>query len=776
MNLSTWLEEVRRRRVIRAMVGWGLFSFAALQVVEPVQHALGLADWALKVVVAVLALGFPVTAGLAWAFDLTRKGIERTAPAVGTTPEAATRLASARPAVVLVLVGALIGAGVAGFAGWHLWGRVPAPGPDGRITVAVADFVNDTGERELDALSGLLITSLEQSKRLSVLTRTMMLDLARQAGHADVDLIDERLGHEVARRARAQALLVAAVHRFDQSYAIELKAIDPKRDAYLFTLLEKADGRAAIPDAIDRLGEQTRRRLHEPEGDVAAARVRVAEAVTGSLEAFEHYFRGVQLQETTRYEHAIKEYRAATRIDPTFASAHYRIAYAGFFHGLPAPETRSAIEAAMRHGGRVPAKERQLIMGWDARLNGRNEEAERIYARAAAAYPDDKQVSFMAGEHLIHWGKFAESLPHFERAVALDPTWEWARFHVVDDLLALGRFGEALDRAQRWVHEKPDSDTWRWLSRALTASGKFSEAAEAGRRSMGEHSGPWNFPDYWSRLAIVDALLRLERFSDAEEVLHPVVAGSAPASDRARGLYALAEVLSYQGRRREALRVIDSLQFEGASVENRLGLRIQQFLGSGMPIRREVQEALRAGIPGGQLATWTAMSGDLPGAARLAEGLESGSPERELYEAVASWRHGDRPGARGRFSALATQPALDYAAFALFALGEISVEEGRDAEAVSFLEAFAGTPVVSWRWGVPPAEVYRWFFAGSFRSWAYPRSLYLVAVSQDRLGRREEARAAAGRLISIWSKADPDLPLLSEARALCRKLGCKAPK
>ena len=41
MNLSTWLEEVRRRRVIRAMVGWGLFSFAALQVVEPVQHALG---------------------------------------------------------------------------------------------------------------------------------------------------------------------------------------------------------------------------------------------------------------------------------------------------------------------------------------------------------------------------------------------------------------------------------------------------------------------------------------------------------------------------------------------------------------------------------------------------------------------------------------------------------------------------------------------------------------------------------------------------------------
>ena len=81
MDLAAWFQELRRRRVIRALVGWGLLSFAVLQVVEPVQHALGLGEWFLKAVVAVLAVGFPVTAGLAWAFDLTRKGIERTAPA-----------------------------------------------------------------------------------------------------------------------------------------------------------------------------------------------------------------------------------------------------------------------------------------------------------------------------------------------------------------------------------------------------------------------------------------------------------------------------------------------------------------------------------------------------------------------------------------------------------------------------------------------------------------------------------------------------------------------
>jgi hypothetical protein len=72
MDLAAWSQELRRRRVIRALLGWGLLSFAVLQVIEPPQHALGLGEQFLKVVVTVLALGFPVTAGLAWAFDLTR--------------------------------------------------------------------------------------------------------------------------------------------------------------------------------------------------------------------------------------------------------------------------------------------------------------------------------------------------------------------------------------------------------------------------------------------------------------------------------------------------------------------------------------------------------------------------------------------------------------------------------------------------------------------------------------------------------------------------------
>jgi hypothetical protein len=74
-RISAFLAELRRRRVFRALLGWGLVSFAVLQVVEPVLHALHLPEAWLTGVVAVLALGFPATVVLAWVFDLTPAGI-----------------------------------------------------------------------------------------------------------------------------------------------------------------------------------------------------------------------------------------------------------------------------------------------------------------------------------------------------------------------------------------------------------------------------------------------------------------------------------------------------------------------------------------------------------------------------------------------------------------------------------------------------------------------------------------------------------------------------
>ena len=73
-----FFEELRRRRVFRALLGFGIFAFALLQIIEPVMHGLRLPEWVLTVVVVSLALGFPLTVGLSWAYDLTAHGVQRT--------------------------------------------------------------------------------------------------------------------------------------------------------------------------------------------------------------------------------------------------------------------------------------------------------------------------------------------------------------------------------------------------------------------------------------------------------------------------------------------------------------------------------------------------------------------------------------------------------------------------------------------------------------------------------------------------------------------------
>src|SRR5207302_2357562 len=73
-------DELRRRRVFRALIGYAIAAFAVLQIIEPVMHGLHWPDAVLSYVVVALALGFPLVVTLAWIFDVKEGRIERTEP------------------------------------------------------------------------------------------------------------------------------------------------------------------------------------------------------------------------------------------------------------------------------------------------------------------------------------------------------------------------------------------------------------------------------------------------------------------------------------------------------------------------------------------------------------------------------------------------------------------------------------------------------------------------------------------------------------------------
>jgi tetratricopeptide (TPR) repeat protein len=225
------------------------------------------------------------------------------------------------------------------------------------------------------------------------------------------------------------------------------------------------------------------------------------------------------------------------------------------------------------------------------------------------------------------------------------------------------------------------------------------------------------------------------------------------------GYYGLAALEAYRGRPRAARAALDELETAVPEVARDAvyhTIRADLILGDGdaAAVWREVEAARRIDP---QLAAEHAVSlawlGDEAHARLLAADLPEGAPLAQAASAITRFRRGDRDGALselGRISA--ATPVFTWRVAPLYFHGALLVEAGRDAEAIEALRRFQALylPLAMWR------------------SWAYPRSLLLVARSSERLGRRDEARAAIERLLADWARAEAGAPGLAEARELER--------
>jgi tetratricopeptide (TPR) repeat protein len=759
-TLGDLIAEMKRRRMFRALLGYGIFAFAALQVIEPVMHGLDLPRWVLRVVVIALGAGLPLTILLSWVYDLKRTGIARaTSQGVqGTARRAPWRLAG------MVSAGAVLGAGLSWLALRQASPPVPAVGPDGRITVAVADFDNATQDPELDGLERVLVGWLEQSRTLRVITRGRLVELLRQSGKDGTERIDESLARELGRRTGVRVLLLASIRRLGESYAVELRAVDPEKEDYLFALApERASAKADLFALLERLSDRIRERLRERPGDVEATKVKV-EPATRSFEAWQHYLRGMREQDALHLPEAMGAFGRAVEVDPAFALAHYRLAKLGeWMHG-PLGERQRAMEAAVQHLDLVPVKERTLILAWRAHMDGKDDEAHRLYASAVEAFPQDKEVLNEAAGLFVLQQRWEEALALVRRVVALDPTWAVGRKELIDLLECVGLAEERLALARTWADEAPTAMAFAALAGALGQAGRIDEAVEVGRRATQLEDR------VFSRAAWADALILAERYAEAEAVLRPLAGddGGGFGDRLGFGKLWLAGALAYQGRMREAFEAEGSLP---ATPDHRNGLRDFQriLLYDCISCRPPPGEIRRLAdlveASGNWLITWLPLNllfhGEAAAAAAVAARLP---PEDEFgmrrdalgqYQALLAWRQGDKSKALTELDRLARRGAAYSRPFALWLLVIVAKEDGRHGDVVALVDRLARTRSNLWR------------------AVAYPEAVLWAAQAHELLGQRDLARARVEKLLGFWSRADPDLPLLAEARALCRRVECR---
>ena len=298
------------------LLGYGVVSFAVLQVVEPIMHGLGLPDSVLKIVVVLLGLGFPVAVVLAWAFDVNAGAIERTAPALGS----ALWLRGTRLALVLVGIG-LLAAAPGSISYFFVRDHsTPATTPSrnqptpSTPSIAVLPFADMSPGKDQeyfsDGIAEEILNALTHVEGLRVIGRTSSFSFKGK----NTDL------RTIGRELSVGTVLEGSVRKAGEKVRITTQLIDATDGAHLWS--ETYDRNLADVFAVQ---EEIARAV------VAALRVKLIggqgpstkDYETQNMEAHNQYLLG-----RTRYdgsprgaERAVKAFEKAITLDPGYGPA-----------------------------------------------------------------------------------------------------------------------------------------------------------------------------------------------------------------------------------------------------------------------------------------------------------------------------------------------------------------------------------------------------------------------------------------------------------------------
>lgn len=417
----SFLDELKRRKVVRVALVYGAVAWAVLQVADIVVPALGLPAQMVTAVVLLVLLGFPIALVVAWAFDVTPTGVMRTERADATDAPQDARspgwlsLRAVLAAVVLVA------------AGW-LGGRFLHAGGGGNgaatssdlPSVAVLPFENLGTADSAHFADGVQDDILTQLARISGLRVTSRTSTEKYRGStADVPTI----AHEL----KVEAILEGGVQRTADQVHMNVQLIDGATDEHLWA--ETYD-RALTAEDVFSIQAEIARKVAEalkatltPEDEKT-----LAEVPTRDLEALDLYHRaGILFGQGGLSEQAatIPLLEAAVARDSTFARAWAELvsAYSWQIRAGQSGDTLPA-RAALDHlralaPGGVDAITAEANYLYYARgdFQGALQALQRLGSRQA------NQASFLSAKAFLlrRVGRWDEALAALEELVRLEP-------------------------------------------------------------------------------------------------------------------------------------------------------------------------------------------------------------------------------------------------------------------------------------------------------------------------------------------------------------------
>jgi len=336
-----------------------------------------------------------------------------------------------------VVIAALIAAGL--FWNFHKASRLTE-----KDTIVLADFANTTGDPVFDTtLKQALAVDLEQSPFLNVLSDSKVNGTLGLMGHSPNEHVTEDLAREICLRAGSKALLAGSIASLGSHYAISLKALNCQSADSLGSTQAEADSREKILPALGQAATTLRGKLGESLASIQKFDKPLEEATTSSLEALQAYSEGRRQENEKGDAAAAPYYKHAVELDPNFAGAYAVLAvrYANLGQASLAIEnSRKAYELR----DRVSQREKYYISAqYYTYVTGELEKAIEQYELWIQNYPRDAIPYTNIGVSYSTEAQYEKSAAQIREALRIDPNNVLAYTNLGQDYLALNRPDEA---------------------------------------------------------------------------------------------------------------------------------------------------------------------------------------------------------------------------------------------------------------------------------------------------------------------------------------------
>ena len=473
-----FFSELKRRNVYKVAVAYAVVGWVIAQIATQIFPFLEIPNWVVRLVIVLIAIGFPIALVIAWAFEATPEGIKRTEDVDLAT---AAKQSKKHAWIYVVLIGAAFSIGLF-FVGRYTAGNKNVAASANELSaksIAVLPFDNLSRDPDnaffAEGVQDEILTRLAKVADLKVIARTST---------AKFKSAPENLP-DIAKQLGALNILEGSVQKVNDQVRVNVQLINALTNAHLWAEIydrRLTDIFAVESDIAKTIADQLQAKLTGSEKRL------IATQPTSDTTAYELYHKGRSLwgkRTGDNIPKAIAFYEQAIARDPNYALAYAGLSSAYILAPFYAEANRRESYAKAKEAGLKALSldpnlsEAHLALGkvlFFAEIDVAG--AMREYKRAIELKPNDADAHhWYSNDTLSALGRFDEAVAEGRRSVELDPLSVVMNADFAATLYYAKRYDESVRQLQKTIEIDPTSFyTHYTLGIALQAKGDLSGA------------------------------------------------------------------------------------------------------------------------------------------------------------------------------------------------------------------------------------------------------------------------------------------------------------